>query len=232
MKRFYAAADIREDGEGFLVTLDGRGVKTPLRRSLVAPTRTLAEAVAAEWNAQGETIEPKSMPLTQLLNTMIDRVAEEPAAFVEAMAVYGETDLVCYWAEQPRLLVERQRAAWQPLLDWAASFCGARLVSTQSALHVPQDEAAIDALREAIAALDAASLTALQAVVPVLGSLVIGLALVAGRLDAETAFAASQIDETYQAELWGQVEEVVERRDRLLAEVREAARFLTLARAA
>jgi chaperone required for assembly of F1-ATPase len=230
MKRFYTRAEIRAENDGFQITLDGRAVRTPERRLLLAPTERLAREIAAEWNAQGETIAPKSMPLTQLLNTMIDRMGEDRSPFVEALAAYGETDLVCYWAEQPRLLVERQRAYWQPLIDWADSTYGARLVSTQTALHVKQEEAAIDALREAIAALDAPALTVLQAVVPIFGSLVIGLALVSGRLDADTAFAASQVDETYQAELWGMVEEAEERRAKLHAEVRDAARFLSLAK--
>lgn len=234
MKRFYKQAEIGAQAGAFQILLNGRAVRTPQRRLLTAPTDSLAQAVAAEWNAQGETIEPKTMPLTQLLNTMIDRMvgAEEGVdrtPFVEALAAYGETDLVCYWAEQPRLLVERQRAHWQPLIDWAEMQYGARLATTEGALPIRQDESAIDALRSAIAALDAPSLTVLQAVVPIFGSLVIGLALVSGRLDADTAFAASQVDENYQAELWGLVEEAEERRAKLRTEVREAARFLTLA---
>lgn len=231
MKRFYKHAEaIAVEGGGFQIALDGRPVRTPQRRMLIAPTEALAREIAAEWNAQGEMIEPKSMPLTQLLNTLIDRMGEERSSFVEALAAYGESDLVCYRAAQPRLLVVRQRAYWQPLIDWAASAFGAHLVSTESALHVKQDEAAIDALREAIAALDTPALTVLQAVVPIFGSLVIGLALVTGRLDADTAFAASQVDEAYQAELWGMVEEAEERRAKLQGEVRQAARFLALAK--
>jgi chaperone required for assembly of F1-ATPase len=231
MKKFYRQAAIDAVEGGFAITLDGRAVRTPERRVLRAPSRALAAAVAAEWNAQGETIEPHSMPLTQLLNTMIDRMEEDRAPYVSALAAYGETDLVCYWAAQPRLLVEAQRAHWQPLLDWAEATYAARLKPVNGALYERQETAAIDALRRAIGALDPPALTVLQAVVPIFGSLVIGLALVAGRLDAETAFAASQVDETYQADLWGRDGQAEARRARLAHEVREAARFLSLMRA-
>jgi chaperone required for assembly of F1-ATPase len=214
----------------FQVMLDDRPARTPAGRPLRLPTSALAQAVAAEWEAQTGAIRPHDMPLTALAATAIDRVGPQRPAIVDAVAAYGATDLLCYWADQPAELVERQHRVWQPLLDWARETCGARLEVTAGVIPVAQPDAATRALRSAVEALDDMELTALASAVQVSGSLVLGLALLAGRLEADAAFAAALLDERYQAEQWGEDEEAGERRRRLRQELDAVARFLALVR--
>lgn len=237
MKRFYRdvtvapapADEIDGDfGGAFQVLLDGRRIQSPVGRSLVLPTRGLADAVATEWEAQSEKILPASMPLSQLAFTAIDRIAPERADVAARIARYGETDLLCYRATSPADLVERQAAVWGPLLAWAAEELRAELAVTDGILPIEQPAPAIAALADAVDANDAYRLTALAAVVQAAGSLVIGLALVRGRLDAAAAVAASQLDESYQSEKWGVDKEAVDRLRALQAEITQAETFLGL----
>lgn len=230
-KRFYKQAAAKALGDGFAVELDGRAVKTPAGRPLTLPTLALAQAVAAEWNAQGDKIEPKSMHLMPLCGTAIDRVPEVRAGLIEGLLRYADTDLLCYRAAHPEDLARRQAEAWQPLLDWAADALGARLVPTQGVSHVPQDPAAHDAFQAALEGCDDWTLTALGELVGITGSLVVGLAVVKGRLTAREADAAAHVDDDYQQELWGEDAEAAKRRAGVRRDLETAARFLELLKA-
>ena len=201
MKRFWKDVAIDADR---VVTLDGKPVRTPGRRPLALPTDALAEAVAEEWRAVGETIDPRTMPLTGLANAATDPIASDPAQFAARLAAYGESDLLCYRADGPPLLVERQAAAWDPLLAWARGRYDVTFAVTEGVMHVAQPDATIARLHEAVAAYDDFRLAGLSPVVTLTGSLVIGLALIEGRLDADRAWAAAGIDEDWSVEMWGE----------------------------
>jgi len=230
-KRFYKEAGIAPEGDGYSVTLDGRPLRTPGGAPLTAPTRALAIAVSEEWAAQDTQIRPHTMPLTQLTNTAIDRVAHERTDIVERMMAYAATDLLCYRAEFPPDLAVRQQANWQPLLDWVADTHGARLTVADGVIPVPQSPSALAALGAAVAVLDDIELTALACIAAATGSLVIALALTSGRIDAEAAYEVSRLDEAYQVERWGEDAEAVARQAGLRADIFAAARFLALGHA-
>jgi len=229
-KRVYRTVAVSASRGSFLVTLDGRPVKTPAQATLAVPTLALAEALAEEWDAQDTEIRPAEMPLTRLCATTIDRVVPQRPAVVDNLVAYGAMDLVCYRAEQPADLRARQQERWQPLLDWLEDRFGARLAVTDGVVPIDQDGRALDTVRRAVDARADFSLAALASAVEALGSLVIGLALVSGRVGPEEAFAASQVDEDYQIERWGEDAEAAERRRRLLEDVRQAARLDHLTR--
>jgi chaperone required for assembly of F1-ATPase len=197
-KRFYKAVDVREEPDGFAILLDGRAIKTPAGSPLRAPARALAEAIAAEWRAQGETLAPETMPLTKSLNTALDRIASNRAAVVEDLAKY------------------------------AAERFAARLAVTTGVSPVAQPKEALARLKDAVAAHDHHQLVALHAGVTITGSAILGLAFAAKALTAEEAFAAAQIDETYQAELWGNDAEAEKTRANRLAELKAAEAYLKL----
>ncbi len=198
---------------------------------MIVPSRELAEAVAEEWAAQGETVDARSMPLTGLVSTAIDLVRPDRERIVEELVAYAAHDLVCYRAEAPADLVARQRVVWQPLLDWVALTFDAPLVVTAGIVSVPQPPAALSALRNAVAARDELELAGLNAAVTAAGSLVIALALAAGRIDAAAAFEAAELDETYQIERWGEDPEAARRRAAIRADLEAAERLMALLRA-
>ncbi len=228
MKRFYREAAVAPDAAGFRVTLDGKPARTPAKRPLVLPARAVAQAVAAEWQAQPESFELAGMRLTRLANTAIDRVAPNRAAVLEEVARFAGTDLVCYRAEGPADLAARQHEAWQELVEWVEERFGARLAVTSGVLPAVQPAPTLAMLRSAIEAYDDFALTALHAATAAAGSLVIGLALGEGRIDAERAFAASCLEELFQAERWGEDKEAADRRAGLRADIAAASRFLAL----
>ncbi|MGH7126374.1 MAG: ATP12 family chaperone protein [Stellaceae bacterium] len=228
MKRFYKGAGVTEAPEGFGVLLDGKPVRTPAKRLLAVPTRALAEAIAQEWLAQGETVDPQQLPLTRLASIALDLVAPRREAAVAEVVKYAGTDLVCYRAEGPPELAARQQAAWQPLIDWAALRFDAPLTVTASILPVPQSPATLKAFEAAAAAYDTHRLAALHLATAACGSLVAALALIEGRLDAEATFAAAELDESYEIERWGEDAEQAKRREGLRADIALAARFVTL----
>lgn len=228
MKRFYTEAAVLSHDQGTAIGLDGKPVRTPAGRLLLVRPAALAEAIAAEWRAQGEDIDPHSMPLCQLASTALDRVGPNRAAIVAQLVNYARTDLLCYRAEGPEDLVERQTRMWHPLIGWVADTFGATLLITHGVIPVSQPSEALDNLERVVAGYDVHVLTALQSAVAAMGSLVLGLALVEGRLTAEDAFAISQLDETYQQELWGEDPEAVRARDALRQDIAAAARFLEL----
>ena len=203
MKRFWRAASVVEHDEDYAVELDGRPVKTPARVALAVPTRRLADAIAAEWNAQGDTVDPRAMALTGLANAAIDRVAPDPATFASGLAKFGESDLLYYRAERPRRLVERQSAAWDPLLAWARRRFDVDFMLGSGVMPVAQPQATVGALGHAIAAYDPFRLAALSPLVTVGGSLIAVLAVAEGAISPEAAWHAVTIDEHFQLEEWG-----------------------------
>jgi chaperone required for assembly of F1-ATPase len=235
MKRFWDhAVAVRRPEGGHAVLLDGRALRLPGGAPLAAATAPLAAAIAAEWQAaggqKGGEMSMEAVPLTRLLGSAQDRVAPDPAAMVAGLAKYGETDLLCYRAEDPAL-AELQARDWQPLLDWAAAAHGAALVVTAGLMPVAQPAESLAALRAALAAHRAEELAALGVAVPALGSLVLGLALSAGRLAPAEAHRLAVLDETFQEQRWGEDPEAASRRARAAADVALAERFLALVRA-
>ena len=226
MKRFYK--DVTVSAAPFQILLDGRPVKTPMKAALTLPTAALAEAVADEWRAQGEEIAPGAMVLTKLANTALDRVAPMQDA-VAGQVMSFANDLLCYRAERPSALAALQSTEWDPLLDWVRERYGVRLRTRPGIVHFFQSDETLAVLRAAVEAYDAFQLTALASAAPILGSLVLTLALAEGRLDAEAAFALSQLDERFQADRWGEDQEAADRAAALLAELKAVEKFLRLA---
>jgi chaperone required for assembly of F1-ATPase len=203
-------------------------VRTPAKADFRLPTQPLAEAVAEEWRRQPDKIEPRSMPLTQLASTAIDRVLPAPEAVVDGLLVYAGTDLVCYRAEAPPALVERQRHLWQPLLDWLAQTHDALLAVHYGVLPRSQPEAAIAAIRRRLGGLTPFQLAGLAAATQAGGSVVIALALAEGRVAPEEAFELAELDSSFQIERWGEDAEAAARRRSLRQEIDDIHRFLTL----
>jgi len=228
MKRFYTLAAVAETEGGFSVTLDGRPIRTPVGKPLLVPHLSLAEAIAGEWLAQEDDILPHSMPLTQLASTAIDKLDGNRQTVVEHLLRYCETDLLCYRAELPRDLALRQELVWQPIVDWTSVVLGAEMLLTTGLLPITQPEHSVAKLREKIEAYDDLRLTALQSAVAALGSLLLGLALIEGRLTAGEAYAASELDATYQIEFWGDDPESTRRREALRKDIAAAGLFLEL----
>ncbi|MGD9535954.1 MAG: ATP12 family chaperone protein [Alphaproteobacteria bacterium] len=224
MRRFYKHATAVEIDGGFGVALDAKPMQTPARQPLLVPAAGLAAALADEWNAQGETIARDGMRLTRLVCTAIDRVPHHRGAFLDELAGYGESDLVCYRAERPRSLIERQAAAWDPLIAWAAHTHGAALRVTQGVRPIEQPAEAVARLRTAADVLDPFRLAALQLATTASGSLVLALALVVEHLDAAAAWEASQVDEAFQIEQWGEDAEFERQRAARRADIEAAAR--------
>ena len=228
MKRFYTKAEMRAGDAGYDILLDGRSVRTPARAALTVPGAALAAAIAQEWNAQGEAIQPRSMPLTGLANAAIDRVGPERDAFVCGLAVYGETDLLCYRADTPEALAVRQDEQWDPLLAWARHRFDVDFEVVHGIVHRPQPDRTIEQLRKAVGSRDTFALAALSPLVTIAGSLIIALALTEGAIDLERAWAAATLDERWQIEQWGEDVEasrVIEARGKEFA---DAYRFLQL----
>ncbi len=227
-KRFYKTAEAVEADGGHGIALDGKPVRTPASRPLAVSGAALANAVADEWAAQGETIDRETMPLTRLVCTALDLVPERRADIVAETAVYAETDLVCYRTDAPPALARRQTAAWEPLVTWAAERYGARLAVTTSITPLAQAPEALEALREAVATEDDFALAGLSMTTRAFGSLVIALAMRDGRLDARAAADASLIDERYQLERWGEDAELAARCARVARDATDAERLFRL----
>jgi chaperone required for assembly of F1-ATPase len=228
MKRFWKdAAAVEEDG-GWGIQIDGKPLRTPARNPLVLPTRALAQAIAEEWNSAGETVDPRAMPLTGLANAAIDRVAPDSESFAMGLARYGENDLACYRADQPRKLVERQEKSWDALLGWARRRFDIDFCTTTGIVHVAQPEATVARLAHAAAALDPFRLAALSPLVTIGGSLVAALAVVEAAMTPETAWGAVTIDERWQREQWGKDAEAEARLEARRRDFFAAARFVEL----
>lgn len=233
MRRAYKTVEVMPSeavagGQGFCIALDGRPVRTPAKQALSLSTRGLADAIAAEWSGQGERVDPLSMPLTQLANTALDRVPITREAAVADILGYGDTDLVCYRVTGPQELVARQTERWDPILDWAGRRLGCRPATTTGLSALEQPRAFHDALRAAVAPLDDFRLAGMHLATGVSGSVLLGLALVEGALDAEAAFDAAMVDDLYQLDRWGEDKEARERLDRVRLDLEAAARFVRL----
>jgi chaperone required for assembly of F1-ATPase len=232
MKRFYREATTVASEHGLGIRLDGKPLRTPAKNELIVPNAALAEAIAAEWQGQGDTVNPAALPLTRLVSTAIDRVTPRRREIVAEVTKYAGTDLLCYRAAEPAALALRQHEAWQNLLDWAQERYGARLAITHGVSPIPQPQAALAALEEAVEHYDAMLLVALHLATSACGSLILGLAVLEGRLSPEAAFAAAQLDESFQIERWGEDPEQTQRRAAVQEDIALAARFAQLLRAA
>ncbi|MEO0774705.1 MAG: ATP12 family protein [Pseudomonadota bacterium] len=209
-KRFWKEATAIPTEGGFTVTLDGRSVKTPAKRALILPTSAMANAIAAEWDAQEEEVNPVTMPVTRAANAAIDKVTHQHAEVADLLAAYGDSDLLCYRADSPEGLVARQQAAWDPLLDWAFATFGARLTPTTGLMPQPQNPDDLAKLSAEVHAMDAFTLTAFHDLVGLAGSLIIGFAALHDHDETEVLWQASRVDETWQEEQWGEDEEATE----------------------
>lgn len=228
MKRFWKEATANRRDGGWRIELDGRPLRTPAKAELMLPTEALAEAVAREWAEAAETVDPRAMPLTGLANAAIDRVAPDTEAFAGVLAKYGESDLLCYRAEAPVVLAEREAAEWDPLLAWARRRFDVDFRVIAGITHVPQPEATVTRLAHAVATLDPFHLAALSPLVTVGGSLVAALAVAEGAVTADKAWQAVTVDERWQAEKWGADAEAKAALDNHRRDFMAAASFLKL----
>jgi chaperone required for assembly of F1-ATPase len=225
-KRFYKQAGFAAADGGFSITLDGKPIRTPSGRQVVAPSRQIAEAIAAEWNAQGELIDPLTMPLTRLANSVIDAVVDRVEAVTDDIAKYFGSDLLFYRAGHPEALVAREAAHWDPLLFWAADTLGAHFILAEGIMHVRQPDSALAAARAALPS-DPWSVAALHVVTTLTGSALLALALMRGVVDQDQVWAAAHVDEDWNSEKWGVDDEVAARRAARLVDFRAAASILT-----
>jgi chaperone required for assembly of F1-ATPase len=202
-KRFWKTAHVTDGVAGFGVLLDDRPLRTPAKAPLEVPSRALAAAIAEEWQAQGESIAPEKLPFTRAVNTAIDRVSPDPDPVVDAIAEYGETDLLCYRSDGPFALQKRQAEAWDPWLDWSARTLSAPLIAVTGIMHHAQPTASLGALRAGISSHDPFALVALHDLVSLSGSLILGLAVSRGALPPDEAWSLSRLDEAWQTAQWG-----------------------------
>ncbi|WP_371225073.1 ATP12 family chaperone protein [Roseovarius sp. 2305UL8-3] len=209
-KRFWKTASVADAPGGFTVELDGRSVKTPAKALLVVPSHALAARIAEEWDAQGEVVDPLSMPYTRSANAAIDKVTHQHGEVAQLLADYGDADLLCYRAEGPDSLIARQKAAWDPILDWAAEVLEARLTPVTGVIHRPQSPDVLAGLSARVHAMDAFTLTAFHDLVGMSGSLILGFAALYDHKPAAEIWQLSRVDELWQAEQWGDDDEALE----------------------
>ncbi|WP_156254755.1 ATP12 family chaperone protein [Sandarakinorhabdus oryzae] len=215
MKRFYRQASVTGEGP-FCIALDGRAVRTPARALLELPSRALAAAVAGEWQGQGETIDPRTMPLTGTANAAIDRVAPDPTGFARRLAAYAESELIAYRADGPASLLAAQAEAWDPWVEWLSRRYDVGLTITSGVMHVAQPPATLARIQAAFAAFTPFQLAPLDAIVSITGSAVLGLAVAAGELESDAAYDIAHVDARWQEIHWG--------RDALAAKAESARR--------
>jgi chaperone required for assembly of F1-ATPase len=224
-KRFYAHAGVVETADGFAVTLDDKPIRTPSGRQVVVPTRGIADAIAAEWEAQADTIDPLTMPMTRFANSVIDAVVDRVEAVTDDVAKYFGSDLLFYRAGHPDALVAREASHWDPVLFWAADTLGAHFILAEGIVHIRQPDSAVAAARAALPK-DPWSIAALHVVTTLTGSALLALALLRGVLDSDQVWAAAHVDEDWNMEKWGVDEEVAARRAARLVDFRAAASIL------
>lgn len=227
-KRVYSTVTVAPVAEGFVVALDGRSLQSPGGRPLVLPTRPVAEAIAAEWEAQEGTIKPRGMPGMSFAATVTDRVTPQRDHVIGEIAGYGGSDLLCFLAEEPLELIARQEAGWRPLREWAERGLGLTLALGTGIMPVRQSTDTLAAFRTAVAAENDWTLAPLHTLTSITGSLILGLAVLRGQLTAEAAFEVSRIDEEFQAERWGRDWEAEDRVRIQRDDIVEASKFLEL----
>ena len=230
-KRFCDAVRVEKLASGHAILLDGKPGLSPGQAELVVPTESLAKAVAGEWKAQGEKIEPETMPHTKRVNTALDRVHGREAAVVEEIVAYAGSDLLCYRAESPVDLIELQRGHWDPVLEWVAAEWGANFRTCAGVSHVTQPETTLAHIRRAFAAYDCFQLAALYAITTLTGSALLALAHARERLSADELWAAAHVDEDWQISKWGEDAEAQTRRAVRRVEFDADCLFLELSRA-
>jgi chaperone required for assembly of F1-ATPase len=208
-KKFYKLASVTDE---LGIVLDGRGVKTPMKAKLVLPSRALAAAIAAEWNAQEEFINPAAMPLTKLANTAIDRAGGERIFVAGQVVEFAGSDMVCYRADAPANLVELQSAAWDPVVAWASSAMGAKVTFVSGIIHQNQDAATMVAVEAYVAGLSNFELTVAHNLTTLTGSALLGLMLTAKAIAPEAGWAAAHVEEDFQISTWGSDDEATQRR--------------------
>jgi len=231
-RRFYKTVEVAEQDGGFAVRLDGRPVRTPKGGRLVLPTRALADQVAEEWAGQGELLELPLMHATRLANTAIEAAPSARSGTAEVVAGYAASDLLCYWAEAPQALVERQQHHWGPVLAWIEAEAKLSFIRAAGIVHQPQPQATLQQVRALALALDDFSLVGLAFGAALFGSAILAIALQRGWLTGEQAFQLSHLDESWQAERWGHDEEAAERAQRLADEARMLERWFRALRPA
>jgi len=227
-KRFYKSVSIEGRDGGFALLLDGKPVRTPGKAHLLLPTLALAEAVAEEWRAQQELIDPATMPLTKLANSTIDGVVGREQAVIDDILSYAASDLLCYRADGPQGLIEAQLAQWDPVLDWAKSTLDAPLMLAEGIVHVAQPQASLDRLKDSLAGHDPFSLAALHLMTGLTGSALLALAVALEQTTPEQAWRAAHVDEDWQIGQWGEDAEAAARRKARWRDFAAAARLLSL----
>ena len=224
-KRFYASAGVAETEGGFSITLDGKPIKTPSGKVVIAPRKEIAEAIAAEWQAQGEMISPLTMPLTRFANSVVEAVTDRADAVADDIAKYLGTDLLFYRAGHPEALVAREAAHWDPVVFWAAETLGAHFMLSEGIVHVRQPDTAVAAARAAFPK-NPWAIAALHVVTTLTGSALLALALAHGVRDPDQIWAAAHVDEDWNIERWGIDEEVAARRAAREVDFRAATQIL------
>lgn len=233
MKKFYQQAEAGTAPGGFVVRLDGKMVKTPLKNNLILPSQDHAQAIADEWQSQGVEIVPATMPITQLTNTMIDKAAGADRAAMNAEIVkYASSDLLCYFATHPADLVARQEEKWNPLLSWMQEKQGVELHRVQGIRYLEQPAESLKKISRIVADLTPAGFTVVQDVTGVTGSAIVALAFLEGRVDASAAYDCVTVDEQYQLEKWGEDDIARKRLNRIKSELEAVERFMKLAKGA
>jgi chaperone required for assembly of F1-ATPase len=227
-KRFYKQVSVAPSEDGFAVHLDGRPVKTPLKRPLLMPGETMAKAVAAEWEAQGTHINPADMIMTKLANTAIDRVLGDEARIIGEIVDFAGSDLICYRADRPEGLVVRQAAHWDPVLGWMREAHGCKFVCVAGVMHAEQPSVSLETLRAVLAGEGAYRLTAIHNLTTLTGSALIAMKLAAGALSGEEAWTAAHVDEDWQIEQWGEDDEASARRAARMADFDATVSFLAM----
>ena len=228
-KRFYKTVAAEPSGDAFVVTLDGRTVRTPGKVVLALPNVELASELAQEWESQADVIDPATMTMTKIANTAIDGVRDKEGEVRAELVKFAGNDLLCYRADHPQELVQRQMRTWDPILQWVATTYGAELSQTAGIMPITQSDEALKAIDKALVSENALSLAALHVLVTLSGSAVLGLAVRHAHVSAEEAWAAAHLDEDWQIAQWGDDDEATERRNKRWAEFSAAARFLALA---
>lgn len=224
-KRFWKEASIAADDNGFRIELDGRPVRTPAKTLVVVPTRAMAAEIAAEWDAQVEQINPESMPMTRSANAALDKVSKQFDEVAAMLSAYGGSDLLCYRADHPEKLVERQAKSWDPLLDWLHGRFGVRLALQAGVMPVAQDENGQRILHERVAQFTPFEMAAFHDLVSLSGSLVIALAVIEGEVSPEDGWNLSRVDEMWQEEQWGEDDEATALANRKKSEFLMAAKI-------
>jgi chaperone required for assembly of F1-ATPase len=227
-KRFYRTASTAPDGAGVSVLLDGRAIRTPAKAKLSLPSQALAEAVAEEWMAQGDRIDPATMPLTRLANSAIDGVTGREAAVLDDLVAYAGSDLLCYRAEGPEGLIAKQNEQWDPVLTWAKQDLEAPLNLTHGVVHIAQPETTLERLRQRAARLDTFGLAAMHVMTSLTGSALLALAVAEKRLTPDQAWTAAHVDEDWQISQWGDDAEAAARRTTRRRDFDAACRLLEL----